>query len=447
MEQETQPQQPINTIPSTGKKINKKAIAVVAVLLIVGYYGYYGYRTFTVHYDKLGEISFYKDVNMELKVVLIHENLPLHYVGNSYSVACQSQNTKAPSNDEYELKFYRIDSGWNRVPDAYLGNGLGNDSNSLLKNLADEAKKSYLVKDKNTLVVLTNPNVHISFDGCRTFKDWVLKDNLSKDLIIESTPEFEKCVEQQKKDKEQGFTSYGDCSDLKLTGNGLPVFQNVVANDNGHASFKVSSSVFKNNQIVDVQTNDFGKTWQNSINNKSANDFGIVSFTNTDVATWPLEWHIILAPEDIQEARGFGFRIVSQLTNMKGQIKEEKILYNTLVSQTEIQPQVGDPFDIKFLLNNTPLINAIGPRGYQYLGISSVFSRLGGSKEHGIATDPVKPYGTSYPIFMLGNKIIGTLVQQKGNFVGSRILIATITTSDDKNSYTYNIFLEKIPTK
>ena len=266
MQQQPQPQQSTNPTPSSVKKLNKKVIAIVVFAIIAIAISYYGYRTFfTVHYDKLGEISFYKDVNMELKVVLIHENLPFHFVGNSNSVACQSQNTKAPSNDEYEWKFYRIDSGWNKVPDAYLGNVLGDDVNLLLKSLADEAKKLYLVKDKSSLVVLAASNVYVSFDGCRTFNDWVLKDNLPKDLIIESTPEFEKCVEQQKKDKEQGLTSYGDCSDLKLTGKGLPVFQNVVANDNGHASFKVSSSAFKNNQIIDVQTNDFGKTWQNSI--------------------------------------------------------------------------------------------------------------------------------------------------------------------------------------
>src|SRR3989344_4466612 len=106
MEQEIQPQ--------TQKAINP-ILAIIAIVI-----GYYGYRTFTVHYDKLGELSFYKDANMELKVVLVHENLPFHYVGNSYSIACQSQNTEAPSNDEYEWKFYRIEKGWNMTPQAYL---------------------------------------------------------------------------------------------------------------------------------------------------------------------------------------------------------------------------------------------------------------------------------------------------------------------------------------
>lgn len=242
--------------------MEKRNIFFIILAVLLAVIGYYGYRTFTVHYDKLGEISFYKDANMELKVVLIHENLPFHYVGNSYSIACESQYTKTPLNDEYEWKSYRIEQGWNMVPQAYLGNGLGNDKNTLLKSLADEAKKLYLVKDKNTLVVLANPNVYVSFDGCRAFSNWVLKDNLPKDIIVESTPEFEKCVEQQKKDKELGSTSYGDCSDLKLTGKGQPVFQDVVANDNGHATFKVTSSAFKDNRTIKVETNDFGKTWR-----------------------------------------------------------------------------------------------------------------------------------------------------------------------------------------
>lgn len=266
MEREIQQQQLINPTSSPVKKINKKAIVIVVLVAIVVGIVYYGYRMFTVHYDKLGELSFYKDANMELKVVLIHANLPFHYVGNSYSVACQSQNTKISSNDDYEWKFYRIEKGWNMIPQAHLGNGLGNDKNLLLKSLAEEAKKLYLVRDKNTLVVLANSNVHVSFDGCRTFNSLVLKDTIPQDLLVEATPEFEKCTEQQKKDKEMRLTSYGDCSDLKLTGNGQPVFQDVVANDNGHASFKVTSSAFKDNKTLSIGTKDFGKTWQAEIN-------------------------------------------------------------------------------------------------------------------------------------------------------------------------------------
>lgn len=441
--------------------INKKIIVVVAVLLIIGYYVY---STLTPSFDKLGELSFYKDANMELKVVLVHENLPFHYVGNSYSIACQTKDTIAPSNDDYEWRSFRIEKGWNMTPQAYLGNGLdnnnsfGNNVDTILKDLSDKAKKVYMVKDKNTVVILANPNVYVSFNGCRTFNNWVMKNNLPKDLIVvESTSESEKCVAQQKKDKELGLTSYGDCSYLKFTGEGLPVFQSVVARDNGYASFKVTSSAFKNNQIVDVQTNDFGKTWQSTINdipgkstnktnNKSINNFGIVSFTNTDVGAWPLEWRMTISPEDIKEARGFGFRIVSQLTNMKPQINEGNLLYDIIVDQKEIQSHAEDPVDIKFRLSNSPNINPSGPRIYQYLDIPAEYYRLNGPKNASTSSQ-VTPYASSFSVHMLGSKIIDILSRQKGDFVDSRALIATIKTGDDKNSYIYDIFLEKIPTK
>ena len=424
--------------------INKKIIVVVAVLLIIGYYGYYGYRKFfTVQIDKLGELSFYKDANMELKVVLVHENLPFHYVGNSYSIACQTKDTIAPSNDDYEWRSFRIEKGWNMTPQPYLGNGLdnnnsfGNNVDTILKDLSDKAKKVHMVKDKNTVVILANPNVYVSFNGCRTFNNWVMKNNLPKDLIVvESTSESEKCVAQQKKDKELGLTSYGDCSYLKFTGEGLPVFQSVVARDNGYASFKVTSSAFKNNQIVDVQTNDFGKTWQSTINDipdKSTNNFD-------------KEWRMVISPEDIKEARGFGFRIVSQLTNMKPQINEGDLLYDIIVDQKEIQSHAGDPVDIKFRLSNSPNINPSGPRIYQYLDIPAEYYRLNGPKNASTSSQ-VTPYASSFSVHMLGSKIIDILSRQKGDFVDSRALIATIKTGDDKNSYIYDIFLEKIPTK
>ena len=242
------------------KKRNIFFLVLIVLLITVGYYGY---RTFTIHYEKIGEISFYKDENVELKVVLVHANIPLSYIGNTYSVACQSQNTKAPSlNDEGEWKFDLIEKGWDRIPQAYLGNGIGDNKNLLLMSLADEAKKLYLVKDRMTLVVLASPNVYVSFDGCRHFSNWSLKDNVSADLIVQSTPEFEKCVEQQRKDKEMGLTSYGDCSEQKLSGKNQPVFQDIIANVNGYASFKITSPAFKDNRIIGVETSDSGKTWK-----------------------------------------------------------------------------------------------------------------------------------------------------------------------------------------
>ncbi len=179
---------------------------------------------------------------------------------------------------------------------------------------------------------------------------------------------------------------------------------------------------------------------------KLTNNFGIVSFTKTAVGKWPSEWHITLSPEDTQNIKGNEFRIVSQLTNMKWQTNEEELVHDVLVDQREIQPEVGDLVEMKFHLNNSSLVNPMGPRGYQYMVLSSAFSRLA-SKRDEITANSVKPYASSFPIYMLGNKIDDILPQQKGNFVDFKILIATVKTSDDKNSYTYEIFLENFPMK
>ena len=108
-----------------------------------------------------------------------------------------------------------------------------------------------------TLVILASPNVYVSFDGCRTFRSWDLKTNLPTDFIVESNSEFEKCVEENKK-----YQITRDCSDTKLSGKNQPVFQDVVANVNGYASFKITSSAFKGTQIISIETSDFGKTWK-----------------------------------------------------------------------------------------------------------------------------------------------------------------------------------------
>jgi hypothetical protein len=219
--------------------------------------GYCGYRAFTIHREKLGEISFYKDAYVELKVVLIHENIPLSYIGNAYSVACRSQNTRGPDvNDEAKWKFDRIEPGWTRTPQAYLGTGKGSNTDVLLKTLAEEARKLYLVKDKMTLVILASPDVHVSFDGCRSFRKWSLQDSFPASIVTASTSEVDNCLLENKRNK-----IVRDCLDGHLSGRGRPVFQDIVASDNGHAAFKATSPAFEDSKTVNVETNDFGRTW------------------------------------------------------------------------------------------------------------------------------------------------------------------------------------------
>jgi hypothetical protein len=241
--------------------MKKHWLIILSVIILV--FLWTMYELLSPESSKLAEATFYKDNNIELKVILVHENLPLHYVGNSYSVACQSKNTASPAtNDEYELKTHYIEAGWNLVPGAYLGQALGDDSNLVLKGLVEEAKKLHLVKDEMTVVALGDTGIKMSFDGCRTFSSWEIKNSIPSDLIIETTPEFEACVAGQKKDAEMNFPSYGDCADMKFTGTNVPEFEVLTASDDGHLSFKVTSGAFIDGQAFLFETKDFGKTWK-----------------------------------------------------------------------------------------------------------------------------------------------------------------------------------------
>lgn len=234
-------------------------LILIIILLTIGY----GYRKMTVHRSMIGEDSFYKDENIELKVVLIHENLPLHYVGNSYSIACQSQNTKGSlPNDEAEWKFDLIEKDWNRVPDAHLGNGMGSDKNAVLRSLVAEAKKTYLVFDKMTFAFIAGTRLVVTFDGCGTFRSWALAKDLPAELLPSTTPEFEKCMELQKGFGLSAATIQGNCVPSKFSGENKPVFQDIVASSKGYAAFQVNSQVFGDRGPLTVETSDFGKTWQ-----------------------------------------------------------------------------------------------------------------------------------------------------------------------------------------
>ncbi len=236
----------------------------IFLLISVGVLGaaWYGYTKYLTSYStKLGEVSFYKDANMELKVILIHEYLPLHYVGNTYSVACTSASTQSSP----ESKWYRIEAGWKKTPDAFLGNGMGDNKAIILAGLTENAKKMYQVKDTKTLVIIRNPSLSVSFDGCRSFVDFSLASQIPAEITKESTPDFEACLLQHKNNTAMNLPNTGDCSETKFSGENALTFRNIIASNAGKVSFEVMSLVFKGNQVVRFETNDSGKTWQRSI--------------------------------------------------------------------------------------------------------------------------------------------------------------------------------------
>lgn len=216
-------------------------------------------------------------------------------------------------------------------------------------------------------------------------------------------------------------------------------------------SFKPSPSLTEN-QTPTVTEETLVKNEERSSTLEPAkkNEFGLISFIQDENNSWPMEWHLMLSPEDSMANE---FRIISQLKTPKPENIEvaigfdKNILQAILVSEREIQPKIGDPVNIKFRLSNNTYKNPNGPRGYQYSDLSAGFSRLGSKNDAGTGLGSVLPYGTSFPIYLLGDTIINKSFVETGDFINSRILLATIYTSGEDNSYVYEIILEKLPIK
>ncbi len=206
---------------------------------------------------KIGERTFYKNTDLELKVVLINQNYPFHYVGPGYSVACKSENTGSFP----EWKFDLIEAGWNRLPSAFYGSLDENLDRPLLDRLVDRAKELYQVQDNSIVVVNGLTFVSATFDKCKTLVGWNVDSDLPSEFIVDSTPEYDECLKQIEKDKTAGLTSYGDCKTVKFTGANLPIIQDIKASKDGSISFRLKSPALKHPSGLVIQTKNFGKSW------------------------------------------------------------------------------------------------------------------------------------------------------------------------------------------
>ncbi len=157
-------------------------------------------------------------------MVTRHEYLPLHYIGDAYSVACKSINTSQFSAWKYD----QVGGGWNIIPAPALKCLVADKIECDHLKLAEQAKPFFILADSMTVLVLGQDKLSASFNGCKSFVFWDYK-NLPKDLEI--------------------------LNDSKFT------FENVKASDTGYLSFSVRSSSFINKEAIKIETNDFGKSW------------------------------------------------------------------------------------------------------------------------------------------------------------------------------------------
>lgn len=225
----------------------------VAIVLVIAC-GFYLRKKLTVYRELLGEVSFYNDGTVELKVVKIFENLPLHYVGPHWSVACKSPKTAHFSEWKYDL----IDAGWNRAPYSNYLIEMSNSDGSV-EAVAEKAKKAYYFQN-NVLIVLSGTGVYFSLDQCNSFVGWDVLRNLPKEIVVGSTPEFEKCERDREDAAKKNFPpAYGDCAYFKFAGSNQPSFDEIVS-ENGKISFRMSARALE--EAVKIESLDSGKTWQ-----------------------------------------------------------------------------------------------------------------------------------------------------------------------------------------
>lgn len=205
----------------------------------------------TIHYEKLGESTIFESKNIHLKVVTRHEHLPLHYIGDAYSLICQSDNTiNFP-----ERKSEFIPKGWTAIPAPTLACSIENGIKCDHKTLAEEAKKSVSVFDNSTVVVITHNGLSISFDNCKTFAKWDLS-NIPRDNHINRTAEFEKCQERQ-----NDVTNGDACWDLNFIEENKPKYSDIQVIAPGNITFSFESEALKKQKKLKFTSTDFGKTW------------------------------------------------------------------------------------------------------------------------------------------------------------------------------------------
>ncbi len=230
--------------------MKRKWLWIFLVLAVA--FGFYLKRKLTVYREKLGELSFYNDGNIELKIVHIFENLPLHYVGPHFSVACKSAKTAGKPERKQEL----IEAGWNIMPSSTLLIQEGGPAVTL-EILAERAKKIYYVQD-GALVIPGRTGIYFSLDDCNSYSNFELLRNLPKEIPVSSTPEFEKCEKEHAEYAAKGIPLAGDCQYYKFVGNGVPIFEEIKV-EKPRIYFRVRSNSL--NTSLEVESKDSGYSW------------------------------------------------------------------------------------------------------------------------------------------------------------------------------------------
>lgn len=233
-------------------KHSKKIIGFIFLLVPVIFF----YRSCVPH--KLNEATFYKDKNIELKVVRYLEVIPVHYIGPVFRVGCKSKNTKSKPKAWEKIKDY----GWSQISTHTRMRGLGWDPN--LNVLTQKAKAGYHVTDMDTIIYNSHDiGIKVTWDACGTFASW----NANKIPEEYVNPEkYKSCLKDKKIKEDRGALRKGwgkaNCKSFRFFKENRVLFYNMLAKKAGYASFDISSKAFLLAKTYRVITNNYGETWE-----------------------------------------------------------------------------------------------------------------------------------------------------------------------------------------
>ena len=179
-------------------------------------------------------------------------------------------------------------------------------------------------------------------------------------------------------------------------------------------------------------------------------NFGIVSFTQDDTASWETAWRITLPNIETQSGR---FQIRSVLSRVYEQTSDmpekelpldqsipDEFLSSVLVTPDQIQKRSGDPVTFSFMLNYRDLLpNPEGPQTYVYIKPAFGFTRH--YAKDTVSGHEVSPFATNGSVPILGSSITSVEFNKTGKLVDGQLVLATIKTT---GAYRYTIFLEEI---
>jgi hypothetical protein len=190
---------------------------------------------------KLDETIFFVGSGFKLKLVRYYDDIPLHYSGEISVIHCATDQTRS-----IRAHTRTQEDGWMKV--EHVGGVLGSKSSA---EILERVQLKPRVIDEQTLTIIGDNRFLATFDGCRTFINWNVRQ--LPDELITQQPRPEHC-KYLATDICPGVTTF--------EGDRLLQFSNVrIDTQSGYISFLVKSKAFKDGVNIAVSSRDRGRTW------------------------------------------------------------------------------------------------------------------------------------------------------------------------------------------